>query len=138
MAREVNNTQPYSDKLVKLIPSEIVGAYMVLSGILGYTAGKNVTISALPKTIPDTELKPILLQIVFFILLILTPVYLKKISKVNNVKQLFITTISFIILVYSLVGPFIIWNIYYSLIGSIAIVLWSLIVPLFISPSSIL
>jgi len=133
MAREVNDTQPYSDKLVKLIPSEIIGAYMVLSNILGYNAG-NIQASVLPKPVTENDLKPILLQIVFFVLLVLTPVYLKKISKVNNVTQLGVTTISFIIWVYTLGGPFVVWGLYYSLIGSVVLVLWSLIVPLFVFP----
>jgi hypothetical protein len=135
MAREVNRTQPYSDKLVKLIPSEIIGAYMVLSNILGSTAG---SMQASVKTFPvtDNDLKPILLQVVFFILLILTPVYLKKISRVNNVTQLIVTTISFIIWVYTLGGPFIVWGIYYSLIGSVVLVLWSVIIPLFVIPTA--
>jgi MFS superfamily sulfate permease-like transporter len=132
MAREVNGTQPYSDKLVKLIPSEIIGAYMVLSNILGYTAG-NMQASALPKTITESDLKPVLLQVVFFVLLILTPVYLKKISKVNNITQLIVTTFSFIIWVYTLGGPFIVWGIYYSIIGSVVLVLWSVIIPLFVA-----
>jgi hypothetical protein len=135
MAREVNDTQPYSDKLVKLIPSEIIGAYMVLSNILGYNAGK-IQASVLPKAVTENDLKPVLLQIVFFVLLVLTPVYLRKISKVNNVTQLGVTTISFIIWVYTLGGPFVVWGIYYSLIGSVALVLWSLIVPLFVSPAA--
>ena len=138
MAREINATQPYNDKLVKLIPTEIVGAYMVLAGILGYaTAGAptKVRISSIPR-IPESELRPILIQIVFFILLVLTPIYLKKISKVSNNKQLLITTLSFVVWVYTLGGPFIVWNIYYPLIGSVVLVLWSLITPLFVSPSS--
>ncbi|MCX6334559.1 MAG: hypothetical protein NT092_09675 [Bacteroidia bacterium] len=132
MAREVNGTQPYSDKLVKLIPSEIIGAYMVLSNILGYTVG-NMQASALPKTVTESDLKPVLLQVVFFVLLILTPVYLKKISKVNNIAQLIVTTFSFIIWVYTLGGPFIVWGIYYSIIGSVVLVLWSVIIPLFVA-----
>ncbi len=35
MPREVNTTQAYADKIVKLVPTEIVGAYMVLAGIIG-------------------------------------------------------------------------------------------------------
>jgi len=131
MAREVNSTQPYSDKLVKLIPSEIIGAYMVLSNILGSTAG-SMQASVKPFPVTDNDLKPILLQVVFFVLLILTPVYLKKISKVNNVAQLIVTTVSFIIWVYTLGGPFIVWGIYYSLIGSVVLVLWSVVIPLFV------
>lgn len=132
MAREVNDTQPYSDKLVKLIPSEIIGAYMVLSNILGYNAG-NIQASVLPKPVTENDLKPILLQIVFFVLLVLTPVYLRKVSRVNNVTQLAVTSISFIIWVYTLGGPFVVWGIYYSLIGSVVLVLWSVIIPLFVT-----
>jgi hypothetical protein len=131
MAREVNSTQPYSDKLVKLIPSEIIGAYMVLSNILGYTAG-SMQASVIQKPVTENDLKPVLLQIVFFILLVLTPVYLRKISKVKNVSQLIVTTMSFVIWVYTLGGPFAVWGIYYSLIGSVVLVLWSVIIPLFV------
>jgi hypothetical protein len=134
MAREVNTTQPYSDKLVKLIPSEIIGAYMVLSNILGYTAGMQASVK--PSAVTESDLKPVLLQIVFFVLLILTPVYLKKISRVNNISQLMVTTISFVIWVYTLGGPFIVWGIYYSIIGSVVLVLWSVIIPLFVIPTS--
>lgn len=133
MAREVNTTQPYYDKLVKLIPSEIIGAYLVLSNILGY-AGGSIQAKAFPGTVTEAEMRPVLIQIVFFTLLILTPVYLKKISRVNNVIQLAVTTISFVIWVYTLGGPFIVWGIYYSIIGSVVLVLWSVIVPVFVSP----
>jgi len=133
MAREVNTTQPYSDKLVKLIPSEIIGAYMVLSNILGYTAGMQASVT--PSDVTESDMKPVLLQIVFFVLLILTPVYLKKISRVNNLTQLIVTTVSFVIWVYTLGGPFIVWGIYYSIIGSVVLVLWSVIIPLFVIPA---
>lgn len=135
MAREVNTTQPYYDKLVKLIPSEIIGAYLVLSNILGY-AGGSIQAKAFPGTVTEAEMRPVLIQIVFFTLLILTPVYLKKISRVNNVIQLAVTTISFVIWVYTLGGPFIVWGIYYSIIGSVVLVLWSVIVPVFVSPAA--
>jgi hypothetical protein len=108
---------------------------MVLSNILGYNAG-NIQASVLPKPVTENDLKPILLQIVFFILLVLTPIYLRKVSKVNNVTQLGVTTISFIIWVYTLGGPFVVWGIYYSLIGSVVLVLWSVIIPLFVPATS--
>lgn len=34
MAKQINPDQTYRDKLLKLIPSEIVAAYMVLIGII--------------------------------------------------------------------------------------------------------
>jgi len=131
MPREVNTTQPYYDKLVKLIPSEIIGAYLVLSNILGY-AGGNIQAKALAASGTEAEMRPVLIQVVFFILLALTPLYLRKISRVKNVTQLVVTTFSFIIWVYTLGGPFSVWGIYYSLIGSVVLVLWSLIIPLFV------
>ncbi|HNY14247.1 MAG TPA: hypothetical protein PKI12_01825 [Bacteroidales bacterium] len=131
MPREVNTTQPYYDKLVKLIPSEIIGAYLVLSNILGY-AGGNIQAKALAVSGTEAEMRPVLIQVVFFILLALTPLYLRKISRVKNVTQLVVTTFSFIIWVYTLGGPFSVWGIYYSLIGSVVLVLWSLIIPLFV------
>lgn len=34
MAREVNTGSSFQDKVVKLIPTEIVGAYLVVLGII--------------------------------------------------------------------------------------------------------
>ena len=131
MAREVNATQPFANKLVKLIPTEIVGAYMVLAGILGYAYGA----SPAAQQIPDPELKAILIQVVFFALLVLTPLYLWRIGRVSNLVQLVVTTISYVIWVYTLGGPFVVWGIYHSVIGSVVLVLWSVITPLLVSPS---
>jgi hypothetical protein len=131
MAREINATQPFANKLVKLIPTEIVGAYMVLAGILGYAYGA----SPAAQQIPDPELKAILIQVVFFALLALTPLYLWRIGRVSNLVQLVVTTISYVIWVYTLGGPFVVWGIYHSVIGSVVLVLWSVITPLLVSPS---
>jgi hypothetical protein len=131
MGREVNETQPFSDKVVKLIPTEIVGAYMVLSGILGYSSsGQQGSIA------PPAVLSPILIQVVFFVLLLLTPIYLLRIAKVSNKAQLIVTTISFVVWIYTLGGPFVVWDIYSSLIGAVVLVLWTLIIPLFVLPIS--
>jgi hypothetical protein len=138
MPRAVNDTQPYQDKLVKLIPTEIVGAYMVLAGFLGFSPATTSALVSLTATSPisDIELKKTLIQIVFVILLILTPIYLWKVSKVTNGIQLLITTFSYVVWVYTLGGPFTVWGIYYVVVGSVALVLWSLIAPLFFSPKS--
>lgn len=116
MPREVNDTQAFQDKIVKLIPTEIVGAYMVLAGIVPASSAKVGTL------------------VISIILLILTPLYLRKISKVTNVSQLVVTTISFAVWVYSLGGPFAAWGIYESYIASIVLILWTLIIPLMVSP----
>lgn len=116
MPREIKEAQNYKDRLLKLIPSEIVAAYMVLAGIIPLTSAKWGTL------------------IVSIILLILVPLYLWKIHNVTRCSQITVTTISFVVWVYSLGGPFQYWNVYKAWIGSIVLVLWTLIVPLVINP----
>lgn len=126
MAREINDKQQFSDKLVKFIPTEIVGAYMVLSGIIGF-----VPLSA--ETTAD-KTATLLIQIVFFVLLALTPVYLWRVSNVRYKTQLFISTVSFAVWVYTLGGPFSVWGIYDIKASSVVLILWSLIPPLLVNP----
>ncbi len=128
MAREINSTQPYADLLVKLIPTEIVGAYMVLAGLLG---SGSLGISTLTETIPDNVLRNALIQAVFFVLLILTPFYLWFITNVRNKVQIAVCTVSFIVWVYTLGGPFVVWGVYYSLVSSVILVLWTLITSIY-------
>jgi len=124
MPREVNDTQPFADKLVKLIPTEIVGAYMVLAGIIGFSPTSN--------SVPTDGMARTLIQVVFFILLILTPIYLRMVTGVSNLVQIIVTSISFIVWVYTLGGPFVVWKIFYPLVSSVVLVLWSLVTPLLV------
>jgi MFS superfamily sulfate permease-like transporter len=155
MPREINNTQAYSDKIVKLIPTEIVGAYMVLAGILGFSPAQtaavqaeetkavletavknNATIQEAVKAtakLTQDQLNPILIQIVFFVLLALTPVFLRVVSGVSNKMQLCVATFSYVVWIYTLGGPFVVWEIYYPIIGSVVLVLWSISIPLVVS-----
>jgi len=132
MPRQVNETQSYQDKLVKLIPTEIVGAYMVLAGFLGFGATTVRPMRIALRPIPEPVLKKMLIQVVFFVLLVMTPFYLWKVTKVRHLPQIVVTTISFIVWVYTLGGPFVVWGAYYPLVGSVVLVLWSLAIPLFI------
>jgi len=122
MPREVNTTQPYADKAVKLVPTEIVGAYMVLAGIIG--------ISSAATAAPTDTLSKILLQVVFFLLLLLTPLYLWRVSKVDNIVQLVVTTIAYVLWIYTLGGPFAVWGIYEPKIAALLLTAWSLVIPI--------
>ena len=140
MAREVSETQPFQDKLVKLIPTEIVGAYMVLAGMLGFappTTGTNVpaaaetaTAAVTAVTTANPDLNATLIVVVAVILFVLTPLYLWRVSKVTNGIQIAVTTFSYVVWVYTLGGPFVVWKIHYPLIASVVLVLWSVIAPL--------
>ncbi len=120
MAREIKTNQKYRDRLLKLIPSEIVAAYLVLSGIIP----------------PDAKLGTLIVSIV---LLVLVPFYLWRMHDVRRTMQLIVTTISFAVWVYSLGGlsnPFVAWDLYQPWIGSVILILWTLIIPLAVNPKS--
>lgn len=116
MARQIKDAQNYRDRLLKLIPSELVGAYMVIEGIVPQDQAKWGTL------------------VTSAILMILTPFYLNRLQGVTRPAQLIVTTLSFAVWVYSLGGPFRYWGLYQPWIGSVTLVLWTLIVPLVVNP----
>jgi hypothetical protein len=119
MARQIKPAENYREKLLKLIPSEIVAAYMVLMGII-------------PTENPNSARWWTL--IISLVLLILTPFYLKRFERVANNAQVAFCSLSFIVWVYSWGGggPFALWNTYDPKIASIVLILWTLVIPLFV------
>ena len=111
------NTEPFKDRLVKLIPSEIVTAYITIQGLLkGNTATTGKT--------------DILLWIIISILLALTPIYLMKVSGVKKRAQIIFTTIAFMLWVIVIGSPIkIILGFDSAFFGSIMLVLYTLIIP---------
>lgn len=120
MAREIHHNQSYKDKLLKLIPSEVVGAYMVIQGIM---SGQNIVVSG-------KDITTVFSWVVFLVVFLLTPLFLYRVHNVKRLSQLVITSISFLVWGYSLGGPFELNNLYHPQIASIILVLWTLIIPL--------
>ena len=96
MARTIKPDQDYKSKLLKLIPSEIIAAYMVIHGIFG---GQVIEVG-------EKDLSHVVGWSVFAALLILTPLYLVKIHNVKSKAQILLTTLSFPVWVYTIGGPF--------------------------------
>ena len=126
MARTIRPNQEYKDKLLKLIPTEIVGGYMVIHGIL---SGQTIQIG-------ETDITQAVAWLVFAVLLILTPLYLAKIHKVTQKAQLTLTTIAFAVWAYTIGGPFQMQGWYQPQLAAVLFVLWTLIVPLVINPDT--
>lgn len=129
MGRQFSQAQSYADKLMKIVPTEIVGAYMVLAGIIGYPPGATEFV-IVPAGISDDALRAFLIQFTFAALLVLTPVYLIRVGHVTSRSQILLSCATFVVWVYSLGGPFVVWGCYYPLMGSVVLVLWALTVPL--------
>lgn len=116
MAREVKVNQDYKSKLLKLIPSEIVAAYLVIEGI-----------------IPE-ERKMIGTLALSAILLAMVPLYLRRIYGIKRTGQHVFVMLAFLVWIYSLGGPFRYWDIWEAWIGSSLLILYTLAIPLFYNP----
>jgi hypothetical protein len=127
MAREIksagelkinSNEKPneYKDRLVKLIPSEIITAYVTIYALVsGAHLGDNGT----------------LMEVVIAVLFVLTPVYLIKISKVTKKEQVAFSTFGFLIWVVATGSPLTHIGIYPAeFVASIVLIIYTLFIPL--------
>ncbi|MCK5055899.1 MAG: hypothetical protein KAT34_04540 [Candidatus Aminicenantes bacterium] len=111
MARQIKQKQEYLGKLLKLIPSEIIAVYVAVQGL-----------------IPGEKWG---LTIVTLVLLILTPLYLRFVQKVDRPAQIVISALSFIVWVYCLGGPFVLFGIHHAKIASVILLIWTTFIPQF-------
>jgi hypothetical protein len=109
----------YKDRLLKLIPSEIITAYITLQGLIsGHVSSQTLY-----------------LGIAFGCLLLLTPFYLKQISGVTKIGQITFTTIAFIVWVMASGGFKILFptvEIFQdNFLGSLILIIYTLTIPVF-------
>lgn len=107
----------YKSKLLKFIPAEVVALYLTLDGVVKAAASQ----------LPQNET----LWIVFWVLLIATPLYLWRVTHVTKRPQLVISTISFAIWVFTLGGPFTGLGWYKPVEGALLLPLYTFFVPMF-------
>jgi len=130
MAREIKSAQQsngavpndFKDRLIKLIPAEIIAAYITISGlIIGFSKGN-----------PNAD-KSNLLWIIILVLMILTPVYLVKVSGVLKKGQLMFSTIGFLVWAFATASPYTnnVLGFSFELITSVILILYTLFIPLF-------
>lgn len=130
MAREIKSAQQsngvvpndFKDRLIKLIPAEIIAAYVTISGlVIGFASSD-----------PNAD-KSNLLWIIILVLTILTPVYLVKVSGVSKKRQLLFSTIGFLVWAFATASPYTnrILGFSYELITSVVLILYTLFIPLF-------
>ena len=126
MAREIKSAadvpsapspvNDYKDRLVKLIPSEIITAYVTLKGLIS-SAGVAGN-------------KQLLLWIVFGILVILNPLYLYYITRVKKAGQIVFSSFAFVLWVMVIGGTFAnILGFPAEFLGSILLVIYTLFIP---------
>jgi len=117
MARAIRSTDQYKEKLMKIIPSEIIGAYVVIQGLL-------------------VSQDPVTIKIVIGILVLLTVVYLWRVEKVRDYDHIVFAAVSFLVWVYSIAPREILGeDIYNPELSSIVLVLCTLFIPLVVTPA---
>ncbi len=116
MNDKIKPVDSFLEKLLKLIPVEIVLVYATL-------------VSFIPE-----EFYPHL--IIFLVLLLITPLYLRYALDVNNYSQIIVSTLSFVIWVFYLGGPFTFCNWYAQWIAGTILIVFSLIPPMILKSSA--
>ncbi len=113
----------YSDRLLKLIPAETVAVYIAVQGILESSLGS-----------PGQEGQlAIWLWALFAIIAILNIVYMGRILHVTDTRQYVLVTLSFVVWVLSIGGPFRFLSFYQPFIGAVVLTLYTFAIPMFYS-----
>ncbi len=115
MARPIKTEDQFKEKLLKLIPSEIIAAYLCIQGLL----------MAQPKQV---------IWIVMGVMFILTFLYLRQIEQVRKIDHLLFSTFSFLIWVYGIGTEEVLGGLYNPPLASLVLVLWTLFIPLVVKP----
>lgn len=107
----------YLERLLKMIPGEIVGLYLIGNGIV-------------PSDDPRGQLIWIGITFVLLIIFRIWGTSDKKEKKAWQPMAVFVSALSFLIWVYSLGGPFILYGKHYPKIASLAILVWTFLIPI--------
>lgn len=120
---DTQKEDPYVSKIIKLIPSDIISVYLAVFNII-------------KSTNQNAEGNSTLQWIVFFLILLITPFYLKKVAQIKTTKQIIFCTVSFVVWVFSLGGPLDGQNIAgytAQFLGAVFLPIYTLFIPLFYS-----
>ena len=119
MPRAIEQANPYQKKLLKLLPSESVAAYLA-------------AINVIPANVESILIHVIVLAVIT----ILTPIYLVRLMKVDFEKdllQIIFITISFIVWAFAISGEKWIPGLApYIFLKSLIMIIWTAFIPIFI------
>lgn len=110
-----DGTDGYSSKIVKFVPADIIAAWLGVSALLSAGAGG----------------RTVLMWIVFGVLLVLTPLWVLRTTRVPPKppawSQAAMSTIAFAVWVFAAGGPFAASGLHDPVIGGIVLILFTLV-----------
>lgn len=113
----------YATRLLKYIPAEIVGLYITSEAVIR-ASSEGTSMYAL-------------MWIVFLFGLVMTPLYLHRVTKVTRKSQLLVSTVAFGIWVFALGGPFEVVDWYKPLYGGLLLPAFTLVVAVYEGKKSV-
>lgn len=100
----------YWNRLLKYIPIDVIGVYLAATGAVSSVSGHTK--------------REAVLWIIFGVVLVVTPIYLRNVAGVVRSRQLAISAAAFAVWAFALGGPFAeSWSGYEPWMGSLAIIL---------------
>lgn len=108
----------YLGRLLKMIPAEVVGVYMIGSGFIPTNQAIGLAIWA----------------VVCLVLVIIVRLYGTADPPNDKPTQpvpVLISSVAFVIWIYWLGGPFVMFNLHIPWVGSLAVLVWSFVIPIF-------
>ncbi|MEZ0395645.1 MAG: hypothetical protein ABWK53_04335 [Anaerolineales bacterium] len=118
MARSISSNDNYLSRLLKYIPSEIVMVFVSVEGVLRSSFGDN----------------PAYLEMGLWILAgtltVLTPIWLWRVMRVKSFQHLFLSTVSMVIWMFAIGGPFTFFEWYHQSLGAVVLPIYTLLVPI--------
>jgi hypothetical protein len=111
----------YTERLLKLVPSETVALYLFLDGILKSAMATPEQLASLKAWLWGITAAVVLLNIL----------YLRRFQLVTDFWQYVIQTIGLLIWIMTIGGPFVYLTFYEPFMGSVALGLFTFAVPIF-------
>jgi hypothetical protein len=115
------NMQPspvsYAERITKYIPGEILAGYIAINGVLASV------------TDDQSGLRNWVYLGTFLLCLVLTPIYFSMMARSGGPKrlQMILSTVAFVVWAYNLGGVFEVFRVYVPWLGSILLVVFSLV-----------
>lgn len=108
----------YKDKLLKLIPADVIAIYLTLHGLV--------------PVLPDAAPKKVLYWIIFVLILLITIPWQRKVAKIGKWPQVWLGFGAFIVWAITVGDPFTHDNFawYYPAYGAMILALYTFLIPL--------
>jgi hypothetical protein len=114
--------QPYLDRLIKMIPTEVIGLYLVGSGIVP----------------TSQDIIPKMALVIWALICLIAVVIVRIYGTYDQTKQhpvdwphVVISSVAFLVWVYTIGGPFAAFGLTVPWIGSLLVLVWTFFVPIF-------